>query len=92
MVTLIQLYRWAKMTHRATMFGLVGLGIMMGITGLALKYVWLAQVLPGNFQLWRFLHNQLSPLFALFLTVMAVSGLYLYWYPWYSRRQARKKV
>jgi len=90
---LVQLFQWSKTIHRVALFGMVGFGLIMGITGSWLKFAFLVRLTPGlDFQLVRYLHNQLSPFFSLFFAIMTATGLYMYWFPWYSKRQVAKKI
>lgn len=90
---LVQLFQWAKTLHRLSMFGMVGLGLIMGLTGSLLKFEVISSVIPVfDLQLVRYLHNELSPFFSLFFGVMSLTGIYMYWFPWYSKRQAAKKM
>jgi len=89
---LAKLYQWAKTLHRTALFGMVGLGLVMGFTGSLLKFTKLTVLIPGiNVSFIRYLHNEFSPFFSVFLGLMILSGLYMYWYPWYTQKQAQKR-
>jgi len=90
---LIKLFQWSKTIHRLSLFGMVGLGLIMGLTGSFMKFTQLALIIPGiDLQFVRYIHNEFSPFFSLFMGLMTASGLYMYWYPWYAKRQAMKKM
>jgi ABC-type Na+ efflux pump permease subunit len=91
MKTLAQLFSWSKTIHRLTMFAMIGFSFIMGITGTLMRFAFFATVMPGlDLTLVRFIHGQFSPFFSIILTIMMASGTYMYWFPWYSRRQAQK--
>jgi uncharacterized iron-regulated membrane protein len=91
-LTLVKLFQWAKTLHRTALFGMVILSLLMGATGSIMRFpVTADRLLNPNFQLVRSLHSQLSPYFSIFLILMMVSGLYMYFFPWYTKRQASKK-
>jgi uncharacterized iron-regulated membrane protein len=93
MISLVTLFQWSKTIHRLSLFGMVGLGLIMGTTGSWMKFSQLAMLTPRlDLQMVRYLHNQMSPFFSIFLGLMTVTGLYMYWFPWYSKRQALKKA
>lgn len=93
MISLVALFQWSKTIHRLALFGMVGLGLIMGITGSWLKFPQLSWLIPGlDLQVVRYLHNEMSPFFSLFFGAMSVTGMYMYWFPWYSKRQATKKI
>ncbi len=92
MIALAKLFTWSKTIHRQSMWGMIILGLTMGITGSMLKYPIASSSIPGvSLRLVRYLHNQVSPFFGLLLFVMMVTGIYMYWFPWYTKRQALKK-
>lgn len=92
-MTLITLFQWSKSLHRLALFGVVGLAAIMGLTGMLLKFPKAARFLPGvDLNLVRYLHNEFSLYFSLFLITMILTGLYMYWYPWYAKRRASQKV
>ncbi len=85
----LSLYLLAKKIHRLLVVVIVLVTIIMAGTGTILKEPELAKFLFKLDLNWvRYLHNQLSPIFTVILTVMALSGLVMYWYPWHTRRRA----
>jgi hypothetical protein len=64
----------------------------MAGTGLLLKYTSLAsKYLPFvDLGLTRYIHNNLSVLFTIVLVIMALSGIVMYFYPWYVKRRQNK--
>lgn len=77
-----KLYLWSKQIHRLCMFVTIFLVMIMGGTGLMLKYDDFFRSL-GLVDLiyMRELHNMLSLYFALILGGMMITGLYMYLYP-----------
>lgn len=78
---MIKLYLFSKSLHRLAMFALIILTILMGITGLYLKYSWLNKLLPFDLTLLRYIHNEMSPYFTVALTVMMITGIVMYVFP-----------
>lgn len=78
---MIKFYLFCKTIHRLAMFALIVLTILMGMTGLYLKYSWLNKLLPFDLTLLRYLHNEMSPYFVLILTVMMATGVVMYIFP-----------
>lgn len=78
-----QTYTLARKIHRLFMFIILALSLLMGGTGIVLKFpsittnyltfIDLAQA--------RYLHNQLSTYFSIILFLMALTGLWMYIYP-----------
>ena len=40
----------------------------------------------------RYVHNQLSPFFTIALVIMAFTGTYLYFFPWWAKRKQNKAM
>lgn len=90
-IQLIKLFQLSKLLHRITLFSLVMLGIIMGTTGTVMKFPQISLLLPFVSADWaRYVHNQISVLFSLAFFIMSLTGLYMYWFPWYSGRQRGK--
>jgi hypothetical protein len=87
-----KLYLFAKQVHRILVLIITGLGAAMAITGLALKYPDTAVSMAGsvNFGLVRFIHSNLSTVFAIVLLLMMCTGLVLYVVPMLQKRRARR--
>ena len=86
---LTQLFKWSRTVHRVFLFPVTALYILMTITGLALKYSAVSRWLKIDEGLARYIHNQLSPYFAIVLGVMVITGWFLYLYPFLARRLHR---
>jgi len=79
-------YLLAKKFHRILVLIITVFSLLMGITGLMLKYPTLSFNLI-NLGLVRYLHNQLSPLFGIVLFVMIITGGWMYLYPELKKRK-----
>jgi uncharacterized iron-regulated membrane protein len=77
-----------KMRKIHSAFGMITilLTIIMAFTGLDLKYNFIA-----DSGIYRFVHNNISPVFTIFLVVLAITGCYLYFYPYLMRRKLKKQ-
>ena len=80
-ILLSKLFIWSRKTHRIFLFAASFLVIIMGTTGLFLKYYFLGRLLGVDSGLMRIVHNQVSPYIGFVLGVMMVSGVYMYIYP-----------
>lgn len=84
-----KLYLWARKIHRLLVLVVLTLTLIMTITGTIMKYSsffsknapWLDQGLA------RYLHNQLSPFFAVVLFFMALTGLYMFCFPYLVKQK-----
>jgi uncharacterized iron-regulated membrane protein len=74
-------YQLARAVHRYSMFGFLIAAVVMGTTGFFLKFTFIANKLNIDLALMRYLHNQMSLFFSIFLFLMALSGLTMYLYP-----------
>lgn len=88
-----KLYLWSKKIHRLSILAVSFLSLIMAVTGLLLKYSLFAAthlkfINPG---LIRYLHNQLSPLFALTLLAMILTGGFMYLFPWLNQKFGKKQ-
>lgn len=88
------LYLFTKRVHRWLVLIIMFLTIVMGGTGLLLKY---PRVNTAYFSvldptLVRLVHSQLSAWFAAVLALMVVSGLVMYFFPvWQKHKQLRRQ-
>lgn len=87
MIKMQALYTWSRTIHRMCVAVMLTFTILMGGTGLLLKYSWVATKLPLDLGMIRYIHNTLSGWFALVLAVMGITGTVMYVYPWYMRRK-----
>lgn len=59
----------------------------MMASGLFMKYPIIPRWLPGlDPGLVRYLHNQMSFFFSLTLTLMMLTGLYMFFFPWLKKK------
>ncbi len=80
-MSLSQLYLLAKKIHRLSLLAMVLLTMLMGGTGLFLKYPSWAKVLPINLGLVRYVHREISVWFVIVLLLMMITGLIMYLAP-----------
>lgn len=78
-------YLISKKIHRILVLIITVLSLLMALTGLMLKYPAFNLNLI-NLGLVRYLHNQLSPLFGIVLTLMIITGVWMYLYPELQKR------
>jgi hypothetical protein len=88
---MLKIYLWAKKIHRALVVIISALSAVMVFTGLSLKYYGSSQNAGFDMQALGRLHGEMSVWFSVSLAIMAVTGLVLYVFPWYSRRQSKLK-
>ena len=82
MMYLAKIFQWSKSLHRLSLLAMVGLSLVMGLTGTWLRFPMTASgVIDLDLALLRFLHYQFSPWFSIIIGIMTTSGLYMYWYP-----------
>ena len=86
-----KLYIWSRKLHRLFLFAVVALTLIMGTTGLLMKYTWLGAGLNIDQGLIRYIHNQLSVYFAIVLAVMISTGLFMYIFPFLARSRANRQ-
>jgi len=72
----------ARKIHRFLVGIIILLSIIMMLTGSAMKYPEIALIDPFFA---RRAHNIISTFFSLALTLMMVTGLFMYLYPWLSK-------
>ena|SRR3989338_2213010 len=85
----MDLYIISRKIHRIAALIIAVFILLMAGTGVTLKYnAFVAVSLPSiNLGLMRYLHNNLSPWFAIALTTMMMSGLIMYFYPLVRRKK-----
>jgi exosortase/archaeosortase len=79
---MIKLYLFSKKIHRILVLLIILMTLVMIITGVALKY----QINFFDLGLFRFIHNNLSPLFSIILILMILTGSVLYIFPLLKRK------
>ena len=80
-----------KKIHRALVWIIITLGLVMGGTGLLLKFPAFADSYFSFFvpvQI-RYLHNQISVYFSIALALMMITGIWMYIYPAWTGWQHR---
>lgn len=84
---MVKAYSWAKKIHRTLVLIIITLSILMAGTGLLMKYslTWLGNDLSKI----RYLHNQLSLIFAAVLLLMIITGFAIYLLPYLIARKAK---
>jgi len=76
------LYLFAKKIHRFLVILISTIGVLMAITGMVLKYTFIATKFTLiDLGLVRFIHNSLSPIFFIVFLGMLITGLIMYFYP-----------
>lgn len=80
-----KIYLLSKKIHRLLVIILTSITLVMAGTGLMLeeREVWFGLDLG----MMRFIHNKLSVPFTIVLSLMILSGLFMYFYPFYVRRK-----
>lgn len=87
---MIKLYILSKQIHRLLVFVMTILLLVMSITGLLLKYTFIADKFPFiDTGYVRYLHNNTGPYFTVVLSVMLLSGLYMYLFLVLRRKTTR---
>ncbi|EKE13952.1 MAG: hypothetical protein ACD_12C00733G0004 [uncultured bacterium] len=76
------LFLFSKKIHRFLVTLIAIIGIVMSMTGMLLKYTFIAAKFTFiNLGLIRFIHNNLSPIFAVVFLGMLITGLVMYFFP-----------
>ncbi|MEK7611565.1 MAG: hypothetical protein AAB486_04315 [Patescibacteria group bacterium] len=80
-------YLLARKIHRYLVIIMIVLSLIMAGTGILLKYSFISAKLTFiDLGLVRFLHNNLSPFFSFILFLMAVTGSFLFLFPYLPKR------
>lgn len=89
-----KVYNIVKKIHRLLVLILTTFLLIMGLTGLALKYQGVANALAwvADRPTMRSVHNSLSLLFAIALLLMVVTGLLMYILPPLIRRRIARQA
>ncbi|VVA43985.1 conserved hypothetical protein [Candidatus Roizmanbacteria bacterium] len=76
------LYLLSRKIHRLLVLIIAVIGVLMAGTGTLLKYTFISEKLTFiDLGLIRFLHNNLSPYFAIVFLGMLITGLFMYIFP-----------
>ncbi len=86
-----KLYLWSRKLHRVFLFAVVVLTLLMGVTGLFMKYTSFAKSVGVNPGLIRYLHNQMSGYFTIVLVIMMLTGIFMYVSPIFVARRVKKQ-
>jgi hypothetical protein len=81
-------YLFCRKIHRITLFLVIGLGLVMMITGSMMKFG-IDFPFMSSFQA-RVLHNTISVFFTIPLLIMMITGSYMFIHPYVLRRQAKR--
>ncbi len=84
--TIIFLNKIAREIHKMFAIATFILGSAMTLTGLILKFPQLSKLPFIDPSFSRFLHNALSPFFAVALILMMVTGVFMYVFPWLLKK------
>ena len=88
-----QLNHIARRIHRLCVLVVIILGLIMMVTGLTMKYAFIARAFPFIDPSYaRYLHSTASQYFALILLIMMVTGGYMFLYPYLLKRKMKKKT
>ncbi len=83
-----KIYIWAKSIHRLLLYLTTFLIVFMSISGIVLKFPFFSSFPFVEIGLIRKLHNDLSIYFVISLTVMLITGLYMYIFPLLRSRKS----
>lgn len=83
----MNIYLLSRKVHRVLVLVISVSTLLMTITGLILKYPRISNVVPLDPITMRSLHNVASPYFGVLLSLMAITGLVMYFYPIYIKRK-----
>lgn|SRR3989338_10284829 len=86
------LYLLCKKVHRITMFVAVVLILIMTFTGTFMKFPFLIKYADFlNIIQLRQLHNAFSPYFSLTILIMLLTGVFMYLYPFLTKKENSTK-
>jgi len=77
----------ARITHRFLVWVIIILGLIMMLTGSAMKFPEIALIDPLQA---RQIHNVISTLFSIVLFLMMLTGAFMYLYPWLQKILVKK--
>jgi hypothetical protein len=81
-----KIFIWSKTIHRLFLYITTFLVFFMSISGILSKFIFFNSLPFIEIGLIRKLHNDLSIYFVLSLTVMMITGLYMYIFPLLQNR------
>ena len=79
------LYLLSRKIHRILILLIIMSTLIMAFTGMILKNPGIGQTLGLNSSLIRYLHNNFSLVFVSILSMMMVTGLVMYLFPYFKR-------
>lgn len=79
------LYLLSRKIHRILVLLITVSTLVMAFTGMILKNPGIGQTLGLNPGLIRYLHNNFSLVFVLILSMMMITGLTMYLFPYFKR-------
>jgi uncharacterized iron-regulated membrane protein len=82
-------YVLSRKLHRFLVLILTAMTLIMAASGIAIKYYW--QPFGLDLGLLRYVHNQLSLIFTIALSLMALSGLCMYFFPAWKSAEAKRQ-
>ena len=92
MIKASALYTGSRTIHRVFVVVMLTCTVIMGGTGGLLKYPGIAEWLSMDQGMIRAVHSSISTWFLIILSGMALTGTYMYVYPWYLRYKTRKEL
>lgn len=84
-----KLFIFSRKLHRFFVLIIFAMILIMAGTGLMLKYYW--QPFGLDLRMIRSLHNQMSGIFTIVLSLMALSGIYMYFFPYIQAAQKKRE-
>lgn len=87
------LFLLCRKIHRLSIFLTIPLGLVMTLTGLFLRsdrFVFYLTFV--DLRAIRALHRNLSPVFAVVLLIMMLTGLFMYLFPWLNQKLHQNKI
>jgi H+/Cl- antiporter ClcA len=77
-----KIYLLSKSIHRILLLIILFIGLFMSVTGILLKYTFLATKFSFiDLGQVRYIHNNLSPVFSILFFMMALTGIIMYIFP-----------
>lgn len=81
---MIKLYSFSKKIHRILTWIVAGTGSVMTVTGISLKYGILLDPISA-----RVVHSLFSTYFVVALVPMSLTGIVMWFYPYWQKKQAK---
>lgn len=87
MINMQKLYILSRTIHRIFVLVALTLILVVGGAGGSLKYPEITSAFGLDAGIVRYVHNTLSGILFFVLMIMASTGIVMYVYPWWARRQ-----